>query len=102
MRPPRWTACAGAHTRSDSDEHRPSHLQARSERTGDAGSMVPASCGRKAVVRSSAVALKPLVDLVGVEAHEVADLVVGDGSFGDHAPDVADAGRDVVRDAEGV
>jgi hypothetical protein len=39
---------------------------------------------------------KPLVDLVGVEANEVADLVVRDGALGDHAPDVPNAGRDVA------
>jgi hypothetical protein len=48
------------------------------------------------------MALQPLVDLVGVEAHEVADFVVGDGSFGDHAPHVADARADVVGAASDV
>jgi hypothetical protein len=38
--------------------------------------------------------VEPAVDLLGVEADELADLEIGDATFGDQSPDVAGAGAE--------
>src|SRR3954453_23567447 len=73
--------------------------EARSERTGDALTTVQRSRCWLVAVRSAPVPVEPLVDFVGIEANEVADLVVGNPSFGDEPADVPHARGDVVRDA---
>src|SRR4051795_8973735 len=70
--------------------------EARSERTGDAPTTVQRSRCWLVAVRSAPVPVEPLVDLVGVEANEVADLVVGDPCVADEPADVPHARGDVA------
>jgi len=73
--------------------------EARSERTDDATAMVAVSRSGSSAIRTSSVSVKPGVELIAVEPHEVADLDVRDSSLGDEPADVTDARVEVDGDA---